>query len=116
MADEKMRLENVAGSREGLRILRCTGPMVLATFFVFQEAAREEKGDRVIVDLTAVPYMDSAGLGAVVQALVAYQKQGRKLALAGMNQRVRALLEMTHLEILFPMFATLAEAEQALAA
>jgi anti-sigma B factor antagonist len=116
MVDDKMRVERLAGTREGLRVLRCSGPMTMSTFFAFQEAAREEKAARVIVDLSEVPYMDSAGLGAIVQALVSYQKQGRQLALAGMNQRVRTLFEMTHLKRLFPMFATRAEAEQALAA
>jgi anti-sigma B factor antagonist len=116
MSDEKMRVENVAGTREGLRVLRCLGPMTIGSFFAFQEAAREEKAERVVVDMAEVPYMDSAGLGAIVQAAVSYQKQGRRLALAGMNERVRALFEMTHLERMFPMFATRAEAEHALAA
>jgi len=69
----------------------------------------------LIVDLTGVPYVDSAGLGSLVGAYVNHQKDGRMLALVGVNERVRYSLKLMHVESFFRFFDTLAEAEAAAA-
>jgi anti-sigma B factor antagonist len=55
------------------------------------------------MDLTSVPYMDSAGLGVVMNYFVSAQDNGRKLLLVGVNDRVRALLEMTKVDSVLRM-------------
>jgi anti-sigma B factor antagonist len=52
----------------------------------------------LIIDMTAVPYMDSAGLGVIMNYFVSAQGGGRKLLLVGVNDRVKALLEMTKVD------------------
>jgi anti-anti-sigma factor len=47
------------------------------------------------MDLAAVPYMDSAGLGVIMNYYVSSQNGGRKFLVTSVNQRIRALLEMT---------------------
>jgi anti-anti-sigma factor len=49
----------------------------------------------LILDMTESPYMDSAGLGLLMNYYVSAEKNGRKLLLAGTNQRIQALLQMT---------------------
>ncbi len=115
MAQEQLRVEAAAGVRDGQRVLRCKGPLTLGTLFAFQGAVRSETAGTVIVDLSEVPYIDSAGLGSLIAAHVSYQKVGRQLALAGVNERARALLKMTNVEQLFRIFPSLGEAEQTLA-
>jgi len=114
MATDHLRVEECAGRRDGQRVLRCIGPLTIHTLFAFQSAVREETGASLIIDMSEVPYIDSAGLGSLVQAYVSYQKAGRPLAFAGANERARTLLKMTNLEQFLPMFASRAEAEQAL--
>ena len=113
MPDDPLRVENVAGSRDGCQILRLTGPLTLANLFGFQNVVRAEKAPTTIIDLTNVPYVDSAGIGALLGAHVSRQKEGHSLALVGVNQRVQNALEITHVWKFFSVYPTVPEAESA---
>ena len=55
-------------------------------------------GTRVVVDLSAVTFMDSSGLGALIPALrKARQSQG-DLHIAGVNDQVGTVLQLTDLD------------------
>ncbi len=58
-----LKIESLAGSREGVRLLRLTGPFTLPGIFEFQSLVRSLTEPVIIVDLTGVPFMDSAALG-----------------------------------------------------
>ncbi len=68
----------------------------------------------VILDLTEVPYIDSAGLGSLVSAYISCHKAGRQVVLTGINSRILRLFEITRVESLFLMFPTLDDALGAL--
>ncbi|HEV2385968.1 MAG TPA: STAS domain-containing protein [Candidatus Acidoferrales bacterium] len=91
--------------------MRCVGPLTLQTLFGFREAMVEEAGRSLIVDFTEVPFVDSAGLGSLVQSYVTCLKAGKRLALVGVNHRVSALLLMSNLTKCFSVFPSRAEAE-----
>ena len=114
MLTEPVRLEAVEGSREGHRILRLSGALTLHTLFPFQDAVRADKASTLILDLTAVPYVDSVGIGSLVGAYVSRQRDGRKLALVGVSERVSASLGVSQLTQFFPTFSTVEAAENAL--
>lgn len=113
-AAEPLTLESVAGQAPGCRILRLNGPLVLNNLFEFQSMLRNDPPQTLILDLTAVPYMDSAGMGAIINYFVSSQRHGRKLLVAGVNGRVLELFRMTKVEGLLTMKPTVADAEQAL--
>ncbi len=85
-------------------MLRLTGPILISNFFEFQSLVRSSTSSTLILDLTQVPDIDSAGIGALVGAYVTHQKEGRRLALAGVTQRVRNALQVTRVEQFFPFF------------
>ena len=68
---------------------------------------------RVIVDLSAVEFLDSTGLGTLISLLKMMGGRGT-LALVGAGAAVRRLLQVTQLERVFRLFHTLPEAEAAL--
>jgi anti-sigma B factor antagonist len=68
---------------------------------------------RLIIDFTNVPYVDSAGIGALVGAYVTHQKEGRSLALVGASDRVQNILKITHVHQFFRFFDKVADAEEA---
>jgi STAS domain len=72
---------------------------------------RTNTSERLILDFSNVPYVDSAGIGALVGAHVTHDKQGRSLALVGVNSRVRAVLGVTQVEHLFHFFENVQEAQ-----
>jgi anti-sigma B factor antagonist len=114
MPDDPLRVENLDGSRAGRRILRLTGPLTLSNLFEFQGLLRAEQAPVIIIDLTNVPYIDSAGIGSLMGAHVSRQKDGRALALVGVNQRVKDALEVTRVFSFFRVYPSVAEAESAL--
>jgi anti-anti-sigma factor len=113
MADPSLHIEDVPGSKEGIRILRLAGPLTLANVFGFQSNVRADKSHALILDLTNVPLADSAGIGALVGACVTRQKDGRTLGLVGVNQRIHQALEVIRVENFFRFYGTVAEAELA---
>ena len=67
------------GAREGRAHIQVEWASDLTTLFDFQAAVRAEKSPTVILDLSQVPYIDSAGLGSVVNAHVSCARSGRRL-------------------------------------
>ena len=113
MPQETLRIDDQPGSQPGQRVLRLDGALVMPTVFGFQSTVRADTSRSLIIDFTNVPYVDSAGIGALVGAYVTRQKDGRSLGLVGVNQRIHQALEITRVESFFRFFDTVAEAEQA---
>jgi anti-anti-sigma factor len=58
---------------------------------------------RLVLDLTAVPYMDSAGLGTLVHSNGLVLRGGGMLRLCGVGERVAALLKLTKMDAVLSM-------------
>jgi anti-sigma B factor antagonist len=114
MPDSPIAIVRSDGTRHGECILRLQGPLTLNTHHPFQTAVKEETASTLLVDLSEVPYVDSAGLGSLVGALVTLQRARKQMVLVGPNQRVRALIQMSNLLSVFPTYATIEEAETGL--
>jgi anti-anti-sigma factor len=65
---------------------------------------------KVILDITALDYADSAGVGMLVACLTNVKKSGGEMRIAGANPRIQRILTMTGVVSLMPMFDTLAAA------
>ncbi len=68
------------------------------------EAARRSMG-RCVVDASAVPFMDSAALEALLDATEELGSAGRVLKLCGLSETVRECLELTGLAGRFDIYA-----------
>jgi anti-sigma B factor antagonist len=116
MRDEPLTVTAAPGSSEGLTILRLKGPLTLPNTFDFQKDLAQRKPAVLIIDLTESPYMDSAGLGLLMNYYVSAERNGRKLLLAGANDRITALLHTTKVHLILKNYATAAEAEASVGA
>ncbi|MBM2575914.1 STAS domain-containing protein [Jannaschia sp. Os4] len=70
----------------------------------FKEAVRDALAGadgRVVMDLSAVEFIDSSGLGALVASAKAAGEGG--LELAGAGPLVRKVLALTHMDRVFPL-------------
>ena len=72
---------------------------------VIAEGARQ-----IVMDLSAVTYVDSSGVATFVDALREVRQVQGRLVLAGVNPRVRGVFEIARLDTLFPMTDTVEEA------
>ncbi|MFN8011253.1 MAG: STAS domain-containing protein [Holophagaceae bacterium] len=59
----------------------------------------EEGFRKVLLDLTAVEFIDSLGVGQIVASLVSIQNRGGKLILCGVGSRVALVLRMANLHL-----------------
>jgi anti-anti-sigma factor len=111
MRDEPLAVTARSGLREDVTILVLQGPLTLPNTFDFQHNLAQHKPAVLILDLTESPYMDSAGLGLLMNCYVSAEKNCRKVLLAGANQRINALLEMTKVHLILKNYPTAADAE-----
>ena len=114
MRDEPLTYSFSQGKSDGTTVLKLIGPLTISTMFGFQNEFRAATPQTMIVDLSETTYMDSAGLGLIMNYYVAAADHGRKLLLAGMNDRIKALLEMTKVLGVLQTFPSVAEAEASL--
>jgi anti-sigma B factor antagonist len=56
---------------------------------------------KILLDLANVDYIDSSGLGSLVNALTSVRKEGGDLKLVNLTTRVNDLLQMTRLYTVF---------------
>jgi len=104
----------ILDSVSGAKIFKLTGPLTIQTLFDFQHLVRQETTHAIIVDLSNVAYMDSAGLGCVVSAFTSCQRSNRGFAITGIGERIRTLFAVTHVEGLLPCFDSVQAAEVAI--
>jgi anti-anti-sigma factor len=69
--------------------------------------------EKLIVDLSQVSHVDSAGLSALLLAERQQSAHGGDVRLVGVSDNVKSLLRITQLDRIFPMYATVNEAIQA---
>lgn len=110
MALDNLQMRASKGAR-GQTILSLKGPLNGNMALKFQEAIRSDASPILIVDFSGVPFIDSAGLGALVGVYVAARKAGRKIAFAAMNEQARTLIEMMHIDQIIRPYDTVEDAE-----
>ena len=64
----------------------------------------------LVINLEAVSYMDSSGIGTLVEVFRRVKAYDGRLALCRINSRVRSLFEITKLDKFFAIYDTEAEA------
>ncbi|MBV8205207.1 MAG: STAS domain-containing protein [Acidobacteria bacterium] len=113
MPDGPLTIQPSDGPAPGQRTWRLSGPLTLANLFDFQRQLRSESSSILILDFTEVPYVDSAGIGALVGSYVSRKGKGQVLALVGVSKRVHEALRVTQVEQLFTFYDSIAAAAQA---
>jgi len=87
-------IEVLQGAEPGTRVMKLSGPFVLQTVFEFQDLVRKDVTPMTVIDLTDVPYMDSAALGAVLGFHASCQREGTGYAITGASDRLRTLFKV----------------------
>ena len=64
----------------------------------------DQKPERLVVDLSAVSYIDSSGLAVLIEGMQNVEAYGGKFILAGLQEKVRPIFEMARLDQVFIIF------------
>lgn len=112
LTDAPLIFEKRAGRSASTVIFALQGPLTLRNFFDLQTALRQEPvSGFFILDLTGVPYMDSAGIGLVMNHYVHCQNGGGRMIVTGVCPRVMELFRLTHIDAVLGQAATVEDAE-----
>jgi anti-sigma B factor antagonist len=110
---------DIEKTEPNLAVVSFTGALTLGTSLLtadsrLQQAIREGCS-RLVLNMAGVPYMDSAGLGVLVQTSGLAREQGGALRMCGVSERVASLVKMTRTDELLPMDADVDASMAALA-
>jgi anti-sigma B factor antagonist len=72
-----------------------------------------EDNPRMVLDMSLLQFVDSAGLGAVLSCLRRLSAENGDLKLCGLTKPVRAVFEIARMHRIFDIFGTQEEAVQA---
>jgi anti-sigma B factor antagonist len=115
MADDKLRMQLLDGGRPGEKVMVLQGVLNAETAFQFRDSVRQNESATLVVDMSRVRYVDSSGLGVLIGSYVSFERNCRRLLLAGLNDRVWELFRTCKIEDVFTRYPTVADAEQAMA-
>jgi anti-anti-sigma factor len=116
-------IERKEGKSAGTVIFRLRGPFTQRDMFAsmapvvvdnmlnFQSETSEQLPKLNILDLTEVPYMDSAGLGRIVRHYVHCRGKGVRMVAAGVSARVVELFKITKVDAVIAMAMTVGEVD-----
>jgi len=113
MQPAQLDLEKLSSSDEGNLVTRLNGKLSLETVHNFIQTLRPEPAAHLVLDMSGVSFLDSAGVGALVSLFVHRRNVGKTFAIAGLTRQGMAVLQVAGLVKLLPNFPTV---EAALAA
>ena len=110
MPNNELSLVTEDSSRPGLKTVALVGSLSLETVAGFNQSLREEPEQVLILNLEKLEWLDSAGVGALVQLMVRREKTGKKVAITTLSVRNNAVLQVAQVLKIFAVFPTAAEA------
>jgi len=110
MQPVRLDLEKMAGADESRLVLRLKGKLGLETVHNFVQTTRPESAAHLVLDMEEVSFLDSAGVGALVQIFVHRRSLGKTFALAGLSQQSNAVMQVAGLTKLLPIHNSVEEA------
>jgi anti-sigma B factor antagonist len=97
----------------GVAVVQPTGRIDTHSALAFKKRIGEaiDSGYRwLVIDFSAVTFLDSTGLGALVTSMKRAQELGGDLRLAQVPHTVRMMIELTSLQSYLPRYASVADA------
>jgi anti-anti-sigma factor len=110
METARLQLEKLPNSNGNHTVTRLEGKLSLETVSNFLQSMRPEPAAHLILDMSGVVFLDSAGVGALVQLFVHRRNNGQTFALASLTQQGNAVMQVSGLLKLMPVFSTVEEA------
>ena len=95
--------------RPPFRIVRLSGDVDLYSSPRARDAILEviKQGKSLLVELSAVTYMDSSGVASLVEGYQTAKKQGQGFGLVAVAPPVMNVLKLARLDTVFPIHASL---------
>lgn len=98
--------------QQGVRVVRVRGEVDLSWSQRLRKTILDALASTrpVAVDLSAVTYIDSSGIAALVEGFQNARGKGQRFSLVAVSKPVHAVLELARLDRVFPIFPSLEDA------
>ena len=73
---------------------------------------KKERIDKLIIDLSQVPYLDSSGVGVVLSLFKFMRSRNGSLSIAEPNEKIKRVFDVTKMTEIIPVYSSLEEAIQ----
>jgi len=113
MQPAHLDLEKASASDGNNVVTRLNGKLSLETVHNFIQTLRPEPAAHLVLDMSGVSFLDSAGVGALVSLFVHRRNLGKSFAVAGLTQQGTAVLQVAGLTRVLPNFPTVEAALEA---
>lgn len=110
MPTSLLELERSGGETAEVLVMHLNGKLSLETVHDFIATLRPEPANLLILDMSKCSFLDSAGVGALVSLFVSRRNHAKKLALAALTPQGTAVMQVSGLMKLLPLYATVDEA------
>ncbi len=101
----------LSGPLTARAMYECQTPDSIGSVLSFHSTPDEKIPTLNILDMTAVPYVDSMGLGMIVTHYAHCQAKGIRMVLIGVGPRVLELFKLTKVAVFLPMAGSVQEAK-----
>jgi anti-anti-sigma factor len=112
MQSARLDLEKEPAAPDDALIIRLRGKLSLENVRDFIAALQPEPAAHLVLDMSGLSFLDSAGVGALVTLFVSRRNKGKRLALAALTLQGAAVMQVAGLLKLIPVYSSV---EQALA-
>ena len=106
----KLDVVKLPASTENLAIFQLKGKLSLETVNEFLPTSRAEAAKNVVLDMSEVNFLDSAGIGSLVSLFVSRRNQGKTFSLAALGPQAQAVVIVAGLQNLLSIYKTVDEA------
>ncbi len=110
MQPVKLDVQVEENSNGAASVAKLDGRLVLETVSGFLQTLRPQASPSLVMDMSGVSFLDSAGVGALVQLFVHRHNQGQKFALAALTSQGMAVMQVAGLLKLVPTYGSVEEA------
>jgi anti-anti-sigma factor len=110
MQPAQLNIERQPASNGDTLVTRLTGKLSLETVHDFIATMRPEPATRLVLDMSGLSFLDSAGVGALVSLFVSRRNNSKTLALAALTQQGNAVMQVSGLLKLLPVYPSVEEA------
>ena len=112
MADNQLQINVLHGTRPADEVIVLEGVLNAETAFRFRDSVRKHEPATLVIDMSHVRYVDSTGLGVLIGLYVSFERNSRRLLLAGVNDRIWDVFRTCKIDDVFTRYPTVADAEQ----
>jgi anti-sigma B factor antagonist len=105
-----LSLEKHSSSNDTLTIYQANGKLSLETVSDFVQRMRPELAQHLVIDMSGVSFLDSAGVGALVSLFVNRRNHSKTFALAALGPQAMAVVTVAGLQKLLPIHQSVEQA------